>query len=329
MPIPSPFDCVVPRPCGSHTASSYASVRRLTVRASQTVLFVVVLDGCLSGSTGSSLGASQCPASPASIMPQALEAETAENAAPSQVPIAEPASEESSTSEDQADDSTNEAEPVSQPARYLDSMPPVDRKDAPARETANLSSRACSERMRSAKFPVKPAGAASGVATPVRLDGPFHGVSFRGPGVKSKYSIMDCRLVLAIDAFAMVLASHGVKGVHYGSAYRPKALFLGKKGRTPSQHSYGLAMDVVQLDMNDGTVLRVEHDYLGAVGSASCGPDAVMIEPTSRAILLRNIVCDVARAGVFHHILTPNFDAAHRTHLHFDIQRDGIWISVR
>jgi hypothetical protein len=37
----------------------------------------------------------------------------------------------------------------------------------------------------------------------------------------------------------------------------------------------------------------------------------------------------VARAGVFHHMLTPNFDTAHQSHFHFDIKRDGKWITIR
>jgi hypothetical protein len=163
----------------------------------------------------------------------------------------------------------------------------------------------------------------------MRVDGPLHGVTFRGPGPKSKHSVMDCRLVLALDAFAKVLAAHGVTDVYYGNTYRPKARFRGQRGRTPSQHAYGLAIDIVRFDLRDGTVLRVEADYHGMLGTPSCGPDAVMTERSPASVPFRNIVCDVARAGVFHHMLTPNYDAAHRTHFHFDIQRDGVWVTVR
>ncbi len=215
------------------------------------------------------------------------------------------------------------------PAPYQQAMPPVDRRDAPAREIASLSPRACRDRVRAAKLPVKLAGGAPGVAAPMRLDGRLHGVTFRGPGAKSKHSIMDCRLVLALEAFAKVLATHGVTDVHYGNTYRPKARFGGQRGRTPSQHAYALAIDIVRFDLRDGTVLRVEEDYHGDLGKPSCGPDAAMSERTPASILFRNIVCDVARAGVFHHMLTPNHDAAHRTHFHFDVQRDGVWVTVR
>jgi hypothetical protein len=33
------------------------------------------------------------------------------------------------------------------------------------------------------------------------------------------------------------------------------------------------------------------------------------------------VICDVARSGLFHHILTPNHDAAHKNHFHLDIAR--------
>jgi hypothetical protein len=228
----------------------------------------------------------------------------------------------------EAQDASEASEPE-EPAPYQRVMPSVDRRDAPAREIANLSPRACRDRVRAAKLPVKPAGGAPGVATPMRLDGPLHGVTFRGPGAKNKHSIMDCRLVLALDAFAEVLAPHGVTDVYYGNTYRPKARFRGLRGRKPSQHAYALAMDIVRFDLRDGTVLRVEADYHGKLGTPSCGPDAVITERTPAAVVFRNIVCDVARAGVFHHMLTPSYDPAHRTHFHFDIQRDGIWVTVR
>jgi len=225
-------------------------------------------------------------------------------------------------------DASDASEPQER-APYQGMMPSVDRRDAPAREIANLSPRACRDRVRAAKLPVKSAGGAPGVATPMRVDGPLHGVTFRGPGPKSKHSVMDCRLVLALDAFAKVLASHGVTDVYYGNTYRPKARFRGQRGRTPSQHAYALAIDIVRFDLRDGTVLRVEADYHGKLGTPSCGPDAVMTERSPASVLFRNIVCDVARAGVFHHMLTPGYDAAHRTHFHFDIQRDGVWVTVR
>jgi hypothetical protein len=40
-------------------------------------------------------------------------------------------------------------------------------------------------------------------------------------------------------------------------------------------------------------------------------------------------VCDIVRSGLFHHVLTPSYDAAHRDHLHLDIKREGWAVIVR
>ena len=55
------------------------------------------------------------------------------------------------------------------------------------------------------------------------------------------------------------------------------------------------------------------------------GPSA----PSSETIALRNIVCALAAAGMFHRVLTPGYDAAHESHLHLDIARDAKAMSVR
>ena len=212
---------------------------------------------------------------------------------------------------------------------YQEPLAPMDRRDAPARATARLSPRECRQRVRLNKLPVKTIGYARGVALPMRLEGPLHGVSFRGPDEKSKHSIMDCRLIVALEGMAEVLSKHGVTEVHFGNTYRPGARFRGKNGWRSSQHAHALAIDIDRLTLRDGTVLWVEHDYGGTLGEPSCGPEASMAEPTPRSVLFRNIVCDVARKGVFHHILTPNYDGAHRTHLHCHIERDGVWVTIR
>lgn len=222
--------------------------------------------------------------------------------------------------------------PLVEPQPYHQPMPPIAGRtpgNAPAMDYANLSPGACRARLRERKIPVKPAGPAKGVATPVRLDGPLHGVRFRGPGPKSKFGIMDCRLVLALEAFAEVLARHDVVEVHFGNTYRPRAYLPGRRGRKFSQHAHALAIDIVSFVLKDKTVLRLPEDYHGERGKPSCGPAAVLTTPEPKSIHLRNLVCDVARAGIFHHMLTPNFDAAHQSHFHFDIKRDGKWITIR
>jgi len=161
-------------------------------------------------------------------------------------------------------------------------------------------------------------GAAVGVQTPVRVTAVIGGVRFVTPGAKSPYGILDCRLALALADLAAILERHGVVEVRVDNMYRPHAHLPGKK--KPSQHSYGLAIDMTRLKRADGSELVVERDFQGALGEPVCGENA-RGELPSEASALRDLICDVARAGTFHHILTPNHDAAHHDHFHLDIAR--------
>lgn len=175
--------------------------------------------------------------------------------------------------------------------------------------------------MRARGLPVERVGGATpGVATPVRLTGPLGGVEFRAPGRKSIYGVLDCRLVLALSELARVLERHAVAAVQIDNTYRPHARLPGSRKR--SQHSYGLAADIPAIELADGRRLSVEENWDGALGRPACGPHSAPSVLAEETIELRNIVCDVAAAGIFHHLLTPNFNAAHHNHLHFDIKRD-------
>jgi len=192
-------------------------------------------------------------------------------------------------------------------------------KDSPASRWASLSGAACLAEVARRKLGVaRSKRAAAGVSTPVRVTGPIGGVRFLTPGQKSPYGILDCRLALALDDLAVILKRHDVVEVRVDNMYRPHAHLPGKK--KPSQHSYGLAIDLTRLKRADGTELVVERDFQGAIGEPVCGASA-RAELLGEAAQLRNLICDVARSGLFHHILTPNHDAAHRDHFHLDIAR--------
>ncbi|HVR21330.1 MAG TPA: extensin family protein [Polyangiaceae bacterium] len=193
-------------------------------------------------------------------------------------------------------------------------------RDAPAVGAANLSPSACLAELRKRKLAVeRDGGAASGIATPVRVTGPLSDVRFVAPGKKSVYGKLDCRLALVLDELAGVLARHGVASVRVDNLYRPKAKLPGR--RTSSQHRYGLAVDVMAFELTDGTTLSVESDWHGEIGSAPCGPEARLVDASPAAIALRDLVCDIARSALFHHILTPSYNDAHHDHVHLDIKR--------
>lgn len=205
-------------------------------------------------------------------------------------------------------------------ASYQAPLPtPLVTKALPASRWASLSGPQCWAELGRRKLGVaRTKGAANGVSLPVRVTGPIQGVRFVTPGKKSPYGILDCRLALVLPDLAVVLRRHDVVEVQVDNMYRPRAHLPGRK--KPSQHSYGLAIDLTHLKRADGTVLEVARDFQGAIGEPVCGQSA-RAELSPEAAALRNLICDVARAGLFHHILTPNHDAAHRDHFHLDIAR--------
>jgi hypothetical protein len=205
-------------------------------------------------------------------------------------------------------------------AAYFEPLPSaIVSKASPASRWASLSGGQCLTELGRRKLSVKRwRGAAVGVQTPVRVTGPIDGVRFVTPGAKSPYGVLDCRLALALSDLSRLLRRHAVVEVRVDNMYRPRAHLPGKK--KPSQHSYGLAIDLTRLKLEDGTELVIEDDFAGAIGEPVCG-QAARAELGERAGKLRNLICDVARSELFHHILTPNHDAAHRDHFHLDIAR--------
>jgi hypothetical protein len=185
---------------------------------------------------------------------------------------------------------------------------------------AALSSAACRKELQKRKLVTEATrGAAPGVNSPVRFTGSIRGVRFLVPGRKSPYGVLDCRLLLALDDLARISEEHGVVEIRIDNFYRPKAHLPGRP--VPSQHASGLAADIVGFRLGDGRSLLVARDWHGVLGASACGPDSEPIDPTPETIALRDLVCEVARAGIFHHLLTPNFNAAHEDHLHADIKR--------
>ncbi|HSC86434.1 MAG TPA: extensin family protein [Polyangiaceae bacterium] len=211
---------------------------------------------------------------------------------------------------------------------YLLPLPEVaERMQGVAMRAANVSSNDCLQQLRTGQLPFARVGAADGVATPVRMQGPLGDVDFRVPPPKTPFGVLDCRLALALNELSPVLRAHEVRSLRIDSFYRPRAKLPGRKNKK-SQHAYGLAADVVSVTLDDGRTLDIERDFHGQMGKPVCGPDAYLDPPTDEAIRLRNLVCELARGGYFHHLLTPNHDQAHRNHLHLDIKRDNRWFSV-
>ena len=205
---------------------------------------------------------------------------------------------------------------------------PLDRAATAAVRYGALTPDACAAELVARQIP-HVAEAADGIAQPVRLQGPLHGVTFRASvreadRAASPYELADCRLVLALDDLAQILAAHDVvEVVHYSMYRRPRG--AGKS----SEHHAGLAIDVGHLRRADGSTLTVLDDYHGRIGAPSCGPRARPRRPTAATRALRAITCAIAEGYLFNVVLTPNFNRAHRNHLHLDLTVGARWFIVR
>jgi hypothetical protein len=206
---------------------------------------------------------------------------------------------------------------------------PEDVEESRAFQYAAMDTDECLAELDARKFPYERVPEAqSNVDTPLRFTGPIHGVSFeptyraeRNPNTPS--TIADCRLALAIDDLALVLAKHGIIEAQYLSMYRPNRF-----ARPGVRHPSALAMDLATVKHADGTIYSVQYDFLGA-GGRTCGDGARKPRrDTPGARLWRNIACELADKRSFNLILTPNYDWGHRDHLHLEVRTAIRWVLV-
>src|SRR5437868_13047289 len=102
---------------------------------------------------------------------------------------------------------------------------PSDATRSPAYRYGELSKADCEAELDRRKIAYAHEGDVPGVLAPVRLSGPLHAVTFHinlpeKQRATSPWEIADCRLVLAMDDFAALLAQHGVVDVRHYSMYR-------------------------------------------------------------------------------------------------------------
>jgi len=166
---------------------------------------------------------------------------------------------------------------------------------------------------------------APGVRWPVRLDGPIHGVRFNSMDASTTYTILDCRLAVALSAWASSLARAGVQRVEYFSMYRPHARIAGSG--SVSGHAHGLAIDAARFHLSSGAVLDVLPDWEEKTrGQAPC---PVRRAEARGARILRSIACSVVDQKLFQVVLTPHYNRAHNNHLHLELKPEVTWTYVR
>jgi hypothetical protein len=204
--------------------------------------------------------------------------------------------------------------------------------EGPAQRYGRLDREACEAELTQRAIPFVRVEEARGVLAPVRLTGSLHGVTFHSgvPAAQrasSPWEIVDCRLALALDDFAVQLGAHDVVEVLHYSIYRPPSA-QWPADRVASQHLGALAIDAASFMKKDGSKLDVERDFHGRIGAATCGRAAGPIPATAEALELRQIVCAAAEAKLFNVALTPDYNWAHRNHFHLEVAAGAQWFMV-
>jgi hypothetical protein len=202
---------------------------------------------------------------------------------------------------------------------------------SPALRYGRLDRVTCENELERRGIPFARVDEARGVLAPVRLRGALHGVTFRtglsaDKRATSPWEIVDCRLALALDDFAVQLATHDITEVIHFSVYRPPVA-TWPEGKIASRHPGALAIDAGTFVKRDGTKLEVERDFHGRIGATTCsgsGPHPA----TAEALELRRIVCEATGARLFNVALTPDYNWPHRNHFHLEVTAGMAWFVV-
>jgi hypothetical protein len=85
--------------------------------------------------------------------------------------------------------------------------------------------------------------------------------------------------------------------------------------RRPSKHSFGLAIDIHTLEGSRLGAVRIDRDYEQGLGDAV---DCIGQPMTRGGAILKIAQCQLVRSGLFHLVLSPDYDDAHHDHLHLE-----------
>jgi hypothetical protein len=166
---------------------------------------------------------------------------------------------------------------------------------------------------------------APNVATPLHVLAPLHGVSFGPKNGDPEHGMVDCRLAVALYAWAPILRANGVVKVEHYSTYRPGARVRGH-GK-PSGHAHALAIDAARFHLTDGRVIDVDTDWQDREHGGN--PCPVREHESEASRILRSVVCEAVERDLFQVVLTPHYDRAHQNHVHLELVPDVDWSYVR
>ena len=150
----------------------------------------------------------------------------------------------------------------------------------------------------------------SGVANAVEITGTLGGIEVSGEGPL----VIDCSLAVSLDEAGRYMRALGIVKATFSSALSRRNV---RGTNRPSKHSYGLAIDVAGFTGPDLGAMRIDRDYEQGLGDAV---DCVGIPMTQAGAVLKVLQCQLVRSGLFHLVLSPDYDDAHHDHFHLEVK---------
>ena len=147
-----------------------------------------------------------------------------------------------------------------------------------------------------------------GIAIGVEILGPLGGLQLQSD---DQPLVIDCSLAVSLAEAGRYFAAIDVDRAHFVSAYARRNVH---GTNIPSKHSYGLAIDISSFSSTDFT-LRVDRDYESGLGDEV---DCIGEPVTRAAAALKTLQCELVRSGLFHLVLSPDYDDFHRDHFHLE-----------
>lgn len=148
-----------------------------------------------------------------------------------------------------------------------------------------------------------------GIDLPVEIDGALGGVRWHPAGRRPL--VIDCSLAVSLAEAGPYFVAAGIERITVISAYARRNVAGTDR---PSKHSYGLAIDVSRFE-GDGTELSVAEHYEPGLGDEI---DCLGQPATAGGAVLKVLQCQLVRSGLFHLVLSPDYDYAHRDHFHLE-----------
>ena len=166
--------------------------------------------------------------------------------------------------------------------------------------------------------PVSPEGQPQlvcGLADPVWVGGTIHGVEFvRGNDTAPTRMLASCDLAVALGRLAEHARAQGVTRVIHAGTTACRTIGGGDR---LSQHAYGRAIDVLGFATRRGETWSVARDWERDVAQPR----------TAKGRALKAFAERMHDGFVFNVVLTPEYDAGHRDHLHMDLTPDRHYLS--